>query len=80
MFSKTADSCASMAFSVTPADSDLATPARSLYVGGGGNLRVTTTGGNDVTFSNLPGGVVLPVSVVRVWSTNTTATNIIGLI
>jgi len=80
MFSKTADSCASMAFAVTPADSNMATPARSLYIGGGGNLRVTTTGGNDVTFSGVPGGTILPVSVARVWSTNTTATSILELI
>lgn len=80
MFSKTADSCASMAFAVTPADSDMATPARSLYIGGGGDLRVTTTGGDDVTFSGVPGGTILPVSVARVWSTNTTATSILGLI
>jgi len=80
MFSKTADSCASMAFSVTPADSDMGTPARALYVGVGGDVRVTTTGGNDVTFTAVPGGSLLPVSVKRVWATGTTATNVIGVI
>ena len=80
MFSKTADSCASMAFSVTPADPDMGTPARALYVGVGGDVRVTTTGGNDVTFTAVPGGSLLPVSVKRVWATGTTATNVIGVI
>lgn len=80
MFSKSADSCANLAFSITPADADLSQAARCLYVGSGGNLRVTTTSGNDVTFTNVPGGLILPVSVVRVSSTNTTASGIIGLI
>jgi len=79
-FSKTADSCASVVWSITPADSDLAQPARCLYVGVGGDVRVTTTQGNDVTFVGVSGGAVLPVSVKRVWATNTTATSILGMI
>jgi len=43
-------------------------------------VRVTTTGGNDVTFTAVPGGSLLPVSVKRVWATGTTATNVIGVI
>lgn len=68
------------AFVVTPADSDFAgsVMARGLYVGGAGNVRVTTVAGDDVLFSGVAAGTVLPVSVKRVWSTNTTATAIIG--
>lgn len=67
------------AATVTPDDSnDLATGCRALYVGTTGNIKLTTAGGNTVTFSSVPVGV-LPVRCVRVFSTNTTASNIIAL-
>jgi len=40
-------------------------------------VRVTTAQGDDVTFSNVPAGGVIPVQVDQVWSTSTTATNIV---
>jgi hypothetical protein len=78
-FGLSPDSCAQSAIAITPADSDLAHPVRSLYIGGNGNLRVTTINGQDVTFTNISAGTILPVSVRRVWSTNTTSTSILGL-
>lgn len=80
MFSKSADSCASIAFPITPADSILTTKARALYIGTGGNVTVLTSNGSSVTFSNVVAGTILPVSVKQVSSTGTTASNIIGLI
>ncbi len=50
-----------------------------LYVGTGGDLRVLTAGGDDVIFTGFPDGGFLPVNVVRVFSTNTTAANILAL-
>ena len=50
-----------------------------LYVGTGGNLRVLTAGGDDVVFTGFPDGGFLPVNVVRVFLTNTTASNIVAL-
>lgn len=50
-----------------------------LYVGGLGDVRVLTAGGDDVVFSALPAGTFVPVNVVRVFSTNTTATNLVAL-
>ena len=50
-----------------------------LYVGVGGNLRVLTAGGDDVIFYNLNDGVFLPVNVVRVFDTDTTADSIVAL-
>ncbi len=50
-----------------------------LYVGGLGDVRVLTAGGDDVVFSAVPAGTFVPVNVVRVFSTNTTATNIVAL-
>lgn len=45
-----------------------------VFVGGAGNVKVTTANGDDVTFSGVAAGMVLPVQVRRVWSTGTTAT------
>lgn len=50
-----------------------------LFIGGAGNLRVLTAGGDDVTFTGVLAGSFLPVQVTRVFSTGTTATNIIAL-
>lgn len=50
-----------------------------LYVGTGGNLKVRTAGGDDVTFNNIQNGSFLPINVVRVFATGTTATNIVAL-
>ena len=68
------------AFLITPADSDLARSALALYIGGAGNVRVTTLAGTDILFSGLTAGSYLNVQVKRVWSTNTTATLIAGLV
>lgn len=79
-FSTTPDSCAIGSVAITPADSDLASPVRALYVGASGNVKITDPLGNATTFSNVPAGVILPVTAVRVWSTGTTASAIVGLI
>ena len=50
-----------------------------LYVGGAGNLKVKTVGGDEVTFVGINTGTFLPVQVVRVFSTGTSATNILAL-
>jgi hypothetical protein len=51
----------------------------TLYIGTGGNLRVLTEGGDDVIFYNVLGGTTLPVNVVRVFATSTTASSILAL-
>lgn len=50
-----------------------------LYVGGTGDLKVTTVGGNDVIFVNIQGGSFLPIQVVKVFATGTTATSIVAI-
>lgn len=68
------------AFSVTPNDStNLTIWAVALYIGGTGDVKVDTVNGTTVTFSSVPVGI-LPVQVKRVYSTGTTATNIVGLL
>lgn len=50
-----------------------------LYVGVGGDLRVMTVGGDEVVFFNVPTGSFIPVQVLRVFSTDTTAQRIVAL-
>ena len=50
-----------------------------LYVGGAGNLKVETVGGDEVTFVGISTGAFLPVQVVKVFATGTSATNILAL-
>ena len=50
-----------------------------LYVGTAGNLRVQTVGGDDVTFNNINTGAFIPVQIVKVYATGTTASNILAL-
>lgn len=55
--------------------SDTATFAPSIvYAGSGGSVKVTTAQGTDVTFAGLQPGAVIPVQVIRVWSTGTSPT------
>ena len=80
---------ANRASSVTPSNtvnipslsSESGTPNRGcvLYIGTGGDLKVLTVGGDEVTFTNFQDGSFLPVQVVRVFETGTTASNIIAL-
>jgi len=78
---------ANEAVAVTPSDTvALAVPSRALYVGGAGNVAVVMAGpgaslgeGVAVTFTNVPAGAILPISVLRVNNTNTTATSIVSL-
>lgn len=51
--------------------------ASVIFVGGGGNVRVLTAQGTDVTFTGVLAGSILPVQVLRVFATNTTATNMV---
>jgi len=58
----------------------IVTPTRGLYVGGAGDVKVDMEGGETgVVFSSVPAGSILPVRVLRVWATGTTATSIVAL-
>lgn len=50
-----------------------------LYIGGSGNVTMTTNGTDTVTLVGLNGGQFVPVQCVKVFATGTTATNIIAL-
>ena len=62
------------AAAVTPSDTVDLPQFSVIFVGGGGNVKVTTAQGSAVTFSGMNAGSVIPVRVRRVWSTGTTAT------
>lgn len=67
------------AATVTPSDTVNFSTASVVYVGTGGNVRVLTAQGTDVTFTAVLAGSILPVQVLRVYSTNTTATNLVRI-
>ena len=62
-----------------PEDASAITPSNTtdlpnysvVYVGVGGNVKVTTAQNTVVTFSNVVAGFVLPVRVRRVWADST---------
>lgn len=67
-------------FDITPTDdTDLSVIPRAVYVGGAGDLTITDADGTTVTLVAVPAGTLLPIMPVRVESTNTTATDIVGL-
>ena len=80
---------AKRAYAVTPSDTDkvpsVATADGSgnrgnvLFVGSGGDLAVETVGGDQVTFKNINDGSFIPVHVIKVLATGTTASDIIAL-
>ena len=50
-----------------------------IYVGGAGAVQVTTANGDVVLFSGLAAGSVIPVQVIRVWTTGLTASLLIRI-
>jgi hypothetical protein len=67
-------------FAITPHDStDFAYNVRGIYVGTAGNVVAVTEAGTAVTFTAVPVGSILPIRAKRVNSTNTTASNLVGL-
>lgn len=78
---RTADATVSAydAAAVTPNDSTDIRPTRGLYIGGAGNIKVDMALGSTVTFVGLLAGSFIPIQVKRVYSTDTTATDIVAL-
>ena len=64
---------------ITPSNTvNLPIAARAIYVGGSGDVKVTTIDGSVLTFSSIPSGSLLPVSCLRVWA-DSTATSMLAL-
>jgi hypothetical protein len=65
---------------VTPSDSaDIGELTKAVWVGGAGNLVAVAQDGTTCTFTGVPAGSWLPLTVKRINSTNTTATSIVAL-
>jgi hypothetical protein len=68
-------------FTITPDDdADLVQPARALYVGSTGAVAVTLPSGAHIVLHGFVGGTVLPIRVMRLHATGTTAGDIVGLV
>ncbi len=50
-----------------------------LYIGGAGDIAVTTIGGDEVIFNALLAGQFVPVQTLKVSQTGTIATDILAL-
>lgn len=75
------ESPADNAFAIAPSDTvDFTSMARGIYVGTAGNIVAVMRNGAVITFSNVPAGMILPIRCSRVNSTNTTASNMVGLV
>lgn len=62
---------------ITPSNTDNLPSPSVVYIGGSGSVKVTTAFGDVVTFVGLVAGTVIPVQVIRVWETGTSATNLV---
>lgn len=54
-------------------------PVAAIYVGGAGNIVGVFKDGSTATITGALAGTILPITIVRVNSTNTTATALLAL-
>lgn len=52
---------------------DQTVSARGVYIGGSGTLRVQMWNGDIITFQGLVPGLILPISIKKVYTSGTTA-------
>jgi hypothetical protein len=69
-----------VAVDVSSSDVTLAIPGGVLYIGVGGDLKVTTISGDTLEFRNLASGSVLAVQVKKVFAAGTTGTVASGIV
>lgn len=67
------------AFALKSDTADLTIATRAFYTGSGGNIKVTTLDKQDVSLVGVPAGTIFPLRIRRLWSTGTTATDVVGL-
>ena len=68
------------AIAIQPDDAaELLHATRALYVGGGGDVAVQLLEGDVVSLVNVSGGTLLPIRIVRVLASGTSATGLVGL-
>lgn len=66
-------------FLINPSDTEyLPFVPRAVYVGVSGNLAIMMYTGDILILTGVVAGSVLPIRVVKVFSSNTTASNLVG--
>lgn len=77
--SVSAPSFRSSAQAITPSDAvELVSPAVGLFVGGAGNVVAVTEAGEEITFTGITAGTLLPFVFRQIKATGTTATSLVG--
>lgn len=78
---RTADSTAPAfrAADITLHDTNTIECTRAVWVGGAGDLKVDFVGGGTVTITGVPAGTLLPIQIIRAYSTGSTATAVVAL-
>lgn len=66
------------AIAIVPSDAVDIPVTAGLYVGTGGDIKMTMSDGSVVTRKNVAGGVTHPWSVKRIWASGTTAIDMVG--
>lgn len=66
---------------ITPSDTDDLTSGatKGLYVGVAGTIKIKLKDGSIAALPTLVAGVVHPISITRVYATDTTATSVFGV-
>lgn len=65
---------------ISPNDSsNLASTVRAIYVGSGGNIKLVTPSNTTLEFIGVQTGTILPMQAVKIFSTSTTASLMIGI-
>lgn len=65
---------------ITPSDSvDLVKPARAIYVGVSGDIKLITLKGTTLTFKNVAGGQIFDMGATRVFDNGTSASELIAV-
>ncbi len=75
--------CGHESFAITPSDdADLPFPSRGVWVGTGGHIKGSLVGDPPdhagVVYKNIANGTPLPYEFRKIWSTGTTATDLVG--
>lgn len=70
-----------VAVDISVDDHTFTQPTKGFWVGGAGNLivRFRNGGSTNITFTAVPAGTYMPISVIAVESTGTTATAMVAL-
>lgn len=69
------------AFAIVPSNTvNFAARARAFYVGVGGDVTVVNSDGTTCLFTGVGQGSIIPVECIRINSTGTTASGLVGLV